>query len=199
MPESLNSVQPPGTRYRTAQANPRMLAIGIFILGYIFGSVPFGLLVGRANGIDIRHHGSHNIGATNVFRVLGKGWGFVVFFLDALKGFTAVRLALLIVHQRGAGDYGEFYAILAAAACVAGHAFPIWLRFRGGKGVATSAGAILGVMPIAGIAIFVVWLLVFQTTRYVSVASIAGALALPAVVAVLIKLKLTQGTVLFYF
>jgi glycerol-3-phosphate acyltransferase PlsY len=176
-----------------------MLACGILFLGYLFGSVPFGLLVGRAKGIDIRDHGSCNIGATNVLRVLGKPWGFLVFFLDALKGFAAVRFALLIVHQRGGGGYAEFYAILAAAACVAGHAFPIWLRFRGGKGVATSAGAIFGIMPIAGIAIFLVWLVVFQITRYVSVASITAACALPIVVAVLIKLKLTQGTVLFYF
>src|SRR3954468_23394071 len=177
-----------------------MLAAGIFVLGYIFGSVPFGLLVGRAKGIDVREHGSRNIGATNVLRVLGRPWGFLVFFLDALKGFTAVRLALWIVAQRsGQANYVEFYAILAAAACVAGHAFPIWLRFKGGKGVATSAGSIFGIMPIAGITIFLVWLLVFQITRYVSVASIAAACALPLVVAVLIKLHLTQGTVLLYF
>jgi glycerol-3-phosphate acyltransferase PlsY len=176
-----------------------LLSISVFVIGYLFGSIPFGYLAGRANGIDIREHGSHNIGATNILRVIGKRWGFAVFFADAFKGFAAVRIALLMVPTSG-GEirYPEFYAILAAAACVTGHSFPIWLRFRGGKGVATSAGAIFGIMPIAAITIFLVWLLVFQITRYVSLASVIAACALPFVVAVLIWLKLTQGVALFY-
>ena len=177
-----------------------LLSIGVFAIGYLFGSIPFGYLAGRAKGIDIRDHGSHNIGATNALRVLGKAWGFAVFFADAFKGFAAVRLALLMVAATPSpARYPEFFAILAAAACVTGHSFPIWLRFRGGKGVATSAGAIFGIMPIAAITIFLVWLLVFQITRYVSVASVAAACALPAVVAVMIWLKLTQGVALLYF
>ena len=121
------------------------LSIGVFALAYLFGSVPFGYLVGRARGIDIREHGSHNIGATNILRVVGKGWGLAVFFLDAFKGFAAVRVALFSgCETADETPYPEFYAILAAAACVAGHSFPVWLGFRGGKGVATSAGAILG-------------------------------------------------------
>lgn len=177
-----------------------VLSFGVFIVGYLFGSIPFGYLAGVTKGIDIRNHGSHNIGATNVLRVLGKRWGFSVFFADAFKGFVAVRIALLMVATTTGGTrYPEFYAILAAAACVTGHSFPIWLRFQGGKGVATSAGAIFGIMPIAAITIFLVWLLVFQITRYVSVASISAACALPVVVAALIWLKLTQGVALFYF
>jgi len=177
-----------------------LLAFSVFIEGYLLGSIPFGYLAGRAKGIDIRDHGSRNIGATNVLRVMGKTCGFSVFFADAFKGFAAVRIALLMVAlSPGGARYPEFYAILAAVACVTGHSFPIWLRFKGGKGVATSAGAILGIMPVAAVTIFLVWLLVFQTTRYVSVASIAAACALPVVVGGLLWFKLTHGMALFYF
>ena len=177
-----------------------LLTLVVICIGYVFGSFPSGYLAGRMRGVDVRKHGSGNIGATNVLRVLGKPWGFGVFFADAFKGFVAVRLALAIVARTpGAAEYAEFYAILAAAACVAGHSFPVWLQFKGGKGVATSAGAIFGVVPIAAISIFLVWLVVFLTTRYVSVASILAALALPAVVGVLVRLHYTRGYVLLYF
>lgn len=176
------------------------LGILIFVVSYLFGSIPNGYLAGRFSGVDVRSQGSGNIGATNVMRVLGKPWGFAVFFLDALKGFVAVRIALLLVsYIAGAARYAEFYAILAAASCVLGHSFPVWLRFKGGKGVATSAGAIFGVMPIAAIAIFIVWVIMFEVTRYVSVASVVAALALPVAVAVLVKMGRTQGMVLLYF
>jgi glycerol-3-phosphate acyltransferase PlsY len=178
-----------------------ILAIVVTVLvSYLLGSVPNGYIAGKITGVDVRQHGSGNIGATNVLRVVGKRWGFAVFFADALKGFVAVRVALLLVQRTpGAADYSEFYAILAAAACVCGHSFPVWLKFKGGKGVATSAGAIFGVMPIAAITIFLVWLLIFQTTRYVSVASVIAAIALPVTIAVLIRMGKTQGVVLFYF
>lgn len=177
-----------------------LLALVVILVAYLFGSVPCGYIAGRIKGVDVREHGSGNIGATNVLRVLGKPWGFAVFFADALKGFLAVRTALLLVAKTaGAAEYAEFYAILAAAACVAGHSFPMWLRFKGGKGVATSAGALFGVVPIASITIFLVWLVVFLTTRYVSLASIVAALTLPIVVGVLVHLKFTQGIVLLYF
>ena len=177
-----------------------VLTISVIAVAYLLGSFPSGYLAGRLSGIDVRQHGSGNIGATNVLRVIGKRWGFAVFFVDALKGFAAVRLTLLLVGRTPqAAEYAEFYAILAAAACVAGHSFPVWLRFKGGKGVATSAGAITGVMPIAALAIFLVWVLVFLTTRYVSLASIVAAVALPVVVAVLVRLHYTQGYVLLYF
>ena len=172
----------------------------VVLEAYMFGSIPSGYLAGRFSGVDVRQHGSGNIGATNVLRVLGKPWGFAVFFADALKGFVAVRLAIFITARTaGAADYTEFYAILAAAACVAGHSFPVWLKFKGGKGVATSAGSLAGVMPIAAFTIFVVWLVVFKVTRYVSLASIVAATALPVVVGALVTMKFTQGAVLFYF
>lgn len=176
------------------------LALFTFLIGYVIGSIPFGYLAGRAKRIDIRKHGSGNIGATNVLRVMGKRWGYAVFFADAFKGFVAVRLAVFVVDRiPETAGYAEFYAILAAAACVAGHSFPVWLKFKGGKGVATSAGALFGVVPIAAFAIFLVWVAVYETTRYVSLASIVAATALPVAVAALIWLGRTQGTVLFYF
>src|SRR3954469_13046067 len=110
------------------------LFITVCLIAYFIGSIPFGLLMGRLSGIDVRQHGSGNIGATNVWRVMGKGWGLTVFFADALKGFAAVRFAYWIVGGTATGNYAEFYAILAAAACVTGHSFPVWLRFKGGKG-----------------------------------------------------------------
>lgn len=175
-------------------------SIATFLLGYFFGSFPSGFLAGRIAGVDIRLAGSGNIGATNVLRILGKRWGYAVFFLDAFKGFAAVRIALFMLNRTpGARDYAEFYAILAAAACVVGHSFPLWLRFKGGKGIATSAGSIFGVMPIAAVSIFLVWVLTFELTRYASVASIVAASALPIVVGVMVRMHLTQGTVLFYF
>ena len=177
-----------------------MLGLIVVLEAYLFGSLPAGYLAGRLAGVDVRKHGSGNIGATNVLRVLGKPWGFGVFFVDALKGFLAVRVAIAIAARTaGAADYTEFFAILAAAACVAGHSFPVWLRFKGGKGVATSAGSLAGVMPIAALTIFIVWLIVFMVTRYVSLASIVAATALPVAVAALVALQQTQGTVLFYF
>ena len=177
-----------------------LLSLSVFVIAYLLGSIPFGYIVGRLKGIDVRQHGSGNIGATNVLRVVGKGWGLAVFAVDALKGFWAVRIALwLVTRTPEAGHYAEFFAIFAAAVCVAGHSYPIWLRFKGGKGVATAAGAIFGIMPIAGITIFAVWLVTFLTTRYVAVASIAGALALPVTVAILLRLHMEQGIVLFYF
>ena len=177
-----------------------MLLSVVLLEAYLFGSIPSGYIAGRLCGVDVRKHGSGNIGATNVLRVLGKPWGVAVFSADALKGFLAVRLAMLLASRTpNAADYTEFYAILAAAACVAGHSFPVWLRFQGGKGVATSAGSLAGVTPIATFTIFVVWVIVFKVTRYVSLASVVAATALPVVVALLVWMKLTQGAVLFYF
>lgn len=177
-----------------------LLGGGIIIIAYFLGSIPSGYLAGYVSGVDVRSHGSGNIGATNVLRVLGKRWGYAVFFADAFKGFLAVRAAIFIARGTPAAvEYVESYAILAAATCVAGHSFPIWLRFKGGKGVATSAGALFGVVPIAVMSSLVSWLLVFYATRYVSLASIIAAIGLPLAVGALVALGMTQGSVLFYF
>jgi acyl phosphate:glycerol-3-phosphate acyltransferase len=176
------------------------LALAVCCLGYLFGSFPAGYFAGRIAGVDIRSVGSGNIGATNVLRALGKRWGYAVFFVDTFKGFTAVRLALFLAeHLTFARPHAVYFGILAAVMCVIGHTCPVWLRFKGGKGVATSAGAIFGLMPLAAVIIFLVWVVVFEITRYVSVASLVAALALPVTVALLIRWRIIEGPGLLYF
>ena len=151
-------------------------------------------------GIDIRKHGSGNIGAINVLRVMGKKWGYLVFGLDALKGFAAVRIAFLISIAAGSAiTRPELVGIVGGLACILGHTFPVWLRFHGGKGVATSAGVLLGLMPLAVVSVFAVWLILFQITRYVSVASIGAAAALPIFVWLYLSRDLLTGVSLLPF
>jgi acyl phosphate:glycerol-3-phosphate acyltransferase len=176
------------------------LALAVCCLAYLFGSFPTGYFAGRIAGVDVRSVGSGNIGATNVLRVLGKPWGFTVFFVDAFKGFAAVRLAFFLAeHLTCAHTHTVYFGILAAVMCVVGHTCPIWLRFKGGKGVATSAGAIFGLMPLAALIIFLVWVVVFEITRYVSMASLLAASALPPTVALLLHWKIIEGAGLLYF
>jgi glycerol-3-phosphate acyltransferase PlsY len=176
------------------------LAIACGLVGYLLGSFPAGYFAGRLAGVDVRSVGSGNIGATNVLRVLGKRWGYPVFVIDAFKGFAAVRLAYLFAtHWPEAKPYAEYFAIWAAIMSVAGHTFPVWLRFKGGKGVATSAGALIGLLPLAVPLVFFVWVLVFETTRYVSLASIIAAIALPIIVGVFARWKFVDTWALIYF
>ena len=170
---------------------PSTFYLSCALLGYLLGSLPTGYLVGRLRGIDIREHGSGNIGATNVVRVLGKKPGYFVFFCDALKGFLAVFLSChLAVWQVALGvGVTEKVMILAgivgALACILGHNFPVWLKFRGGKGVATTVGVLLGLMPAAVGVAAVIWGTCFYLFRYVSLASLLGAASLPVTVWVL--------------
>jgi glycerol-3-phosphate acyltransferase PlsY len=169
-------------------------------IGYLLGSCPNGYLVSRARGVDIRKQGSGNIGATNVLRVMGKKWGYLVFALDTMKGFVAVRLAFEVALALAPlATQREIIGIAGGLACILGHTFPVWLGFRGGKGVATSAGVLLGLMPVAVISVFAVWLILFQVTRYVSVASIAAAAALPVFVMLYLRLKMLTGASLLPF
>jgi glycerol-3-phosphate acyltransferase PlsY len=170
----------------------------ILLPAYFLGSVPFGLILGRLGGIDVRQHGSGNIGATNVWRVLGPKWGGATFLLDAGKGFAAVRLAENIAWDRVPKpvpeDYLAYAAVFSALACIVGHTFPLWLGFRGGKGVATSLGVLLAVMPpVATAVVLGVWVVIFAVSRYVSLASIIAAIALPITVGSLIALGELQG------
>ena len=144
---------------------------------YLLGSIPFGYIAGRVAGVDIRKQGSGNIGATNVLRVLGKKYGYPVFVADALKGFLAVRLALWLSEGQRATTWP--LGILAAICVVLGHSFPVWLGFRGGKGVATSAGVCFGLLPWATLIAMAVWIITFFTFRFVSLASIAATVSLP--------------------
>src|SRR5438270_1582919 len=163
------------------------------------GSIPFGYVAGKIRGIDIRKIGSGNIGATNVVRVLGKRYGYSVFVLDFLKGFGAVKISMSIATDaRPEWASPEIFGIFAAISSVIGHSFPVWLKFRGGKGVATSAGALFGLVPSAAVIGAAIWILIFWLTRYVSVASIASVIALPLVIFIMTWLNQTRGKALFY-
>lgn len=122
---------------------------------YLIGAIPFGFLIGRLNGIDVRRHGSGNIGATNVGRVVGRAWGRVCLVLDLLKGFIPALVAALIDAPQLTGAARHGLTVAVAAAAVIGHVFPIYLGFRGGKGVATMIGVSLGVWPHYTVAILI--------------------------------------------
>ncbi|MCU0786942.1 MAG: glycerol-3-phosphate 1-O-acyltransferase PlsY [Verrucomicrobia bacterium] len=153
------------------------------LAAYLLGSLPTGYLVARARGVDIRTVGSGNIGATNAFRVLGRGWGGCVLVIDFLKGLgacLAVPFLIRVLFQLQAVDADTVAPGLVAAVCaVLGHNFPLWLGFRGGKGIATSAGALTALVPWALLIGLAVWVILFVLTRYVSVGSIAAAAVLP--------------------
>ncbi|MBI1191280.1 MAG: glycerol-3-phosphate 1-O-acyltransferase PlsY [Tepidisphaera sp.] len=162
-----------------------MIPALLILAAFLAGSIPFGLLIGKAKGVDIRTQGSGNIGATNLGRVLGRRYFFLCFALDALKGFIPTLAGGLVLGAAGRLDLpiqqsAAWLAIMFAS--VLGHIFCPWLHFKGGKGVATSLGALLGVWPaltlpgLLGLATFALVLLVW---RYVSLASIAAAVAIP--------------------
>ena len=146
------------------------------VLAYLLGAIPFGLLIARAKGVDIRAVGSGNIGATNVFRALGKGWGILAFVCDTLKGFIPASVFPLLAKTLWKFDGDAILPLVCACLAIAGHNWPVYLRFKGGKGVATSVGALIGLAPVAAGVGLLTWALVFVATRYVSLASIAGAI-----------------------
>jgi len=151
---------------------------------YLLGSIPTGYLVARARGVDIRTVGSGNIGATNALRVLGKRAGITVLILDALKGFIAVAwLAEVLppLFNLSIAD-PQAHQVLAGVCAVLGHNYTCWLRFKGGKGIATTAGVYLALAPLPLLIALGVFLLGLLLTRYVSVGSIAAAVALPVAV-----------------
>lgn len=159
----------------------------VAVAGYLLGSVPTGYLVAKARGVDIRRVGSGNIGATNALRVLGKPLGILVLVVDALKGALACGGLPRLAAALGAGpaapamDAGGV-AITAGVAVILGHNYTCWLGFRGGKGIATSAGVLLVLMPWVVLVVFGVWVLVLAVGRWVSLASISAAVALPVVI-----------------
>lgn len=152
------------------------LAIALVIAAYFMGSIPFGLLIGKKLGVDVRGVGSGNIGATNVARNLGKKVGALVLLLDALKSAIPTFAAKMLV---GRGDLSVEVLALVAIAAIIGHCYPLWLRFRGGKGVATSLGVFLVVDPALagmGVALFA---LLYAAFRKASVGSVSAAVAFP--------------------
>jgi glycerol-3-phosphate acyltransferase PlsY len=150
---------------------------------YLLGSIPTGYLAARARGIDIRTVGSGNIGATNAFRILGKPAGVFVLVADGLKGFAASAwLADFVIQLFAAVPEHEYLKIVAGICAVLGHNFTCWLKFKGGKGIATSAGVYFALAPLAAGISLGTWIIVFALGRFVSVASIAAAVALPTAV-----------------
>ena len=171
----------------------------IVIASYILGSIPFGYVAGRLAGIDVRKAGSGNVGATNVVRVLGKRYGYPVFALDVLKGFGAVKISMLMASgPPPEWNSPEIFGILAATSAVLGHVYPPWLKFKGGKGVATSAGALLALTPVATLIGVAIWIIVFWLTRYVSLASVVATVALPIVILMIRSPDENRGKLLVY-
>ncbi|MBI4726143.1 glycerol-3-phosphate 1-O-acyltransferase PlsY [candidate division TA06 bacterium] len=156
----------------------------LFIIGaYLAGGIPFGYLAGKIlKGIDIREHGSKNVGATNVIRVIGKGPGIAVYLLDAIKGLLPVLLAKLLWPAELPQQ--QWFHIAAALAAILGHVFAPYLKFKGGKGVAPASGAMLGLAPLPLLVSLLVFVLVFGATRYVSLGSICASIVFPIAVAV---------------
>lgn len=160
------------------------------VLAYIIGSIPTAIWVGKSwYDIDVREHGSKNAGATNTFRVLGKKPGIVVLSIDILKGAIATFLPVIFLSGKfEAGDETLVQIqILAAIFAVTGHVFPLFAQFKGGKGVATSLGVIIGLQPIAAAICIVIFLIVFIASKYVSLGAIIAALAFPLVIKFIVK------------
>jgi acyl-phosphate glycerol 3-phosphate acyltransferase len=175
-----------------------LLVIVTIVAGYLIGGIPFGYLIGRWRGINIFQHGSGNIGATNVGRVLGKRFGILVFLLDFAKGAAPVALALWI--QRLPLDLPKEdvplsfkgLGVWAGLAAFLGHLFPIYIRFRGGKGVATGAGVVCVLMPIPALGALITWLAVVMASRYVSLASLSAVIALCVLQLALTRQAMTE-------
>ena len=154
-------------------------AVSLIAGAYLFGAIPFGLLIGKARGVDIRQGGSGNIGATNVGRLLGRPMGYVCFVLDVAKGAMPAALAVCWTDNTVAGQWVQ---LAAGAAAVLGHMFSIYIGFRGGKGVATSFGVVLGLWHWFGWtvpAVLVLWALIWLMTHYISLGSIIAAISFP--------------------
>lgn len=150
------------------------------IIAYLLGSIPTAVWVGRKRyGIDVREHGSKNAGATNTFRVLGKKAGIVVLTIDILKGFVAVSLPFIFTSLAWTDNHLIHLKIVCGVIAVLGHIFPIYAKFDGGKGVATSMGIIIGIHPLGALLIASIFLLVFIASKYVSLGAICASLSFP--------------------
>jgi glycerol-3-phosphate acyltransferase PlsY len=172
------------------------------LIAFLLGSIPFGLFIARMKGIDIRQHGSGNIGATNVLRVVGKKHGIICLLLDALKGFIPTLLAITLIRFVGQDtkftfhgllDHGYLFPaadqwkaqtlqVITGLLSILGHNYSPWVGFKGGKGIATSAGVLIALAPAAVVLLIFVWVITFRVSRYVSVASIVAAALLPLII-----------------
>jgi glycerol-3-phosphate acyltransferase PlsY len=158
----------------------------LVILAYLIGSIPSAVWVSqRFFNIDIRDYGSGNAGATNVYRTLGSKWGTIVMLLDMLKGMIAVKLALLLPEYADLDTAFQNLQIILGMSAVLGHVFPIWADFKGGKGVATLFGMVLGISPLTALSCIGVFALVLYLTRFVSLSSILASIAFPVFILVI--------------
>jgi glycerol-3-phosphate acyltransferase PlsY len=157
-----------------------LIILGLCLTAYLLGSMPSAVWVGKAfHGIDIREHGSGNAGATNTFRILGKKTGFWVLFLDSLKGITAASLVHFLGNIEPGTERFVNLQLLFGLMAVFGHLFPVFAGFKGGKGIATLLGMVIGIHYLLAIACFGMFMLVLVLTRYVSLSSILATLAFP--------------------
>ena len=176
-----------------------MLLWLIPIAAFLAGSIPFGLLIAKTKGVNIREHGSGNIGATNVLRIVGKPYGIICLLLDFLKGFlpTLIAVSLFIISGKEIqfalsalepfatyfpkvnAWHAQSLIILTGLLAILGHNYSPWVGFKGGKGIATSGGVLVALMPMGVVILLIIWAILFYTTRYVSVASMGAAAAVP--------------------
>lgn len=167
-----------------------MIELCLFsIFAYFLGSIPTAVWIGKKwHGLDVREHGSKNAGATNTFRVLGKKPGIIVLLIDIFKGTLATAAPVLFIPIPGNEEHLMNIQLLSAICAVIGHLYPIFAGFRGGKGVATSLGVIIGMQPIAALCCLIVFLVVFITSKYVSLGAMAAALTFPMVTYFFLKI-----------
>ncbi len=176
-------------------------AVSMILIAYLLGSIPNAVWIGKKYyGIDIREHGSKNAGTTNMLRVLGRRAALPVFALDVLKGFVAVALLGLLKYDDNISDIWLInLKIIAVFAAVLGHIFPVFAHFKGGKGVATLVGAVLGIHPITVLLCFGVWFIILMITHYVSLASMIAGCCFPAFVLLSPKINHSVPLIIFSF
>ena len=143
------------------------------VAAYLIGSIPFGFLVGKMRGVDVRTVGSKNIGATNVFRTVGRKWGLLAFACDFLKGFLPTLAARL--YAQGDAELARYLPLVVGVVCVAGHMFTCFMRFKGGKGIATGFGMLVALVPLLVLTAFALFILVVRVSHFISLGSICAA------------------------
>ena len=145
------------------------------VAAYLIGSIPFGFLVGKMRGVDVRTVGSKNIGATNVFRTVGKKWGLLAFACDFLKGFLPTLAAKLYASANGDATLAAYLPLAVGVTCVIGHMFTCFMKFKGGKGIATGFGMLVALLPLLVLAAFALFIIIVRTFHYISLGSICAA------------------------
>ncbi len=161
-----------------------MNALILIVISYLVGSISFAMLIAKAHGVDLRKIGSGNLGATNLARACGRNWAYVCFAMDVLKGFAPVLAAKILIIPNSPTTVNFCVWLAVGVASIMGHVFPVYHSFKGGKGVATSFGVVLGVWPylaVPGIIAFAIWAAVVLIWKYISLASVTAAAVFPVI------------------